>query len=208
MSTERLRSSLDEANDYAKNIMDNEIDRKTHKRDIHKSRLTNNRSDRDDQEEQANVMEITKPTKPTKPTESTENTTVTATTTAQPQMTTESTSMAPETTTVTETTAIANEFPTPQYEFKPIYAFYYGGQPNVDASQIYITTSEPMQPTETIQTTVMPAVTTSTPELIHNSIENRNDQKDFKPSIQYEHKNYRFDIDEHFVPIVGPQQLY
>lgn len=136
-------------------------------------------------------MEITKPPS----NEATDNVTVEATT---EHSTFEPTTIAPEITTVTEQTGTTFS----QIEFQPIYAFYYGGQPNEVANQIHITTANPVQSTETTE------ATTSKPKLIHNSIDNRSDRSEFKPSIQYEYKNYRFDVDEHFVPIVGPQQIF
>lgn len=137
-------------------------------------------------------MEITKPPS----NEATENVTVQAST---EQSTFEPTTIMPEITTVTEQTGTTFS----QIEFQPIYAFYYGGQPNEVANQIQITTADPVQSTEAMQPS-----TTSKPKLMHNSIDNRSDRSEFKPSIQYEHKSYRFDVDEHFVPIVGPQQIF
>lgn len=212
-STEKLRSNLDDVDDgidsaniiadNETNVVRDEIDRKTHKRDILKQYLRRNR---DDREVPAEVMEISKPMS----NQTTENV-IAAETTARPETTTEATTMAPQTTTVTETTGTtetSTAFLPPTFEFKPIYAFYYGGQPNEIANHIYITTSDPVQSTESTKTAATPSTTTASPKLVHNSIENRIDRNEFKPSIQYEHKNYRFDVDEHFVPIVGPQQIF
>lgn len=188
-----------------------EIDRKTHKRDIHEHRW---HYERDDREVTATVEEITKPLPTTEAVE---------TTTAQTEIITGSTTIVPETATVTTDTTIGTTIGTttttfgttetttespplflpPTFEFTPTHTFYYGGQPNENANQIYITTSDPEQSTET-----MPSIVRSSPILFHNSIENRSDQNEFRPSVQYEYRNYRFDVDEHFVPIVGPQQIF
>lgn len=184
-------------NESETNKAKDEIDRKTHKRDIHEHLLSANR---DDREVPADVMEITKPLSTD---ESTENVTVAEPTSESQPSPETTTTIQPETTIIDETSEkpeTTTELPLPDFEFKPIYTFYYGGQPNDIADQIYLTTSDAEQSTES-----MPLASTSSPKLLHNSNENRNE---FKPSIQYEYKNYRFNIDEHFVPIVGTQQIF
>lgn len=201
--TDKIRSNLAGDDDITKtnlidyndtNIMENKIDGKTRKRDIQEYRLAD---DRDDREIPAEVVEIIGPSKMT------ENVTQAITTTTNSEVITGSTTTQPELSTTTETTVTAR---TSDFPFKPIHTYYYGDQPYENANQIYFTTTDSTQTTETIQT-AMPSTTTSSPNLFHNTTENRSVRNAFKPSIQYEFKDSRFDIDEHFVPIVGPKQI-
>lgn len=102
--------------------------------------------------------------------------------------------------------------------FEPASGYYYGGQPNPNADFIYFTTTAtpPNEnggsvQTQTVQTVPDSSSANKTPDLIHHSDTpfDRNDVTGmFKPSIQYEYKNYRYDVDEHFVPIVGLKQIF
>lgn len=210
-SVAKLRSSVandvgtqNTIDDGALNTIDHEIDRKTHKRDVNKHNA------QDDPEVPAKVMEILKPMKPIKTT--TMITTIEATTTGPTLETPNESATAPATVTTTEvpmealTTTTTTITPI-DMEIEPIYTFYYGGRPNDIADQIFFTTSESEQTTEAIQTTGPPKAT-SKPELIHDSTPKPRVKNAFRPSVQYDgHRTYRFDIDEHFIPMLGPQKL-
>lgn len=175
-----------------KNVSVLNDDRKTHKRDIEHKNKT-------EDEVVATVVEIII-------TEPSETTTATSPTTTEPGIdstTTESTNtIATETTetttqTVPETTSSTTESTSAQISvidngFQPILDFYYGGTPNENANFIYLTTSKPdLSPTDS-----------------PNTSNDRSDSSIFKPSIQYEYRNYRYDTDSHFVPIVGTKQIF
>lgn len=105
----------------------------------------------------------------------------------------------------TEATPVTTQMPSEKpmiVSFKPI-AFYYGGQPNSIADTIYFTTIDPPN-----EQTTNDNDGTQAPNLFHGTAENQDDNGKFKPSIQYEFKNYRFDVDEHFIPIIGPKQIF
>lgn len=177
-------------------------DRKTHKRDIvHKNHT--------EDEVVATVMEVTDAVPTTDSTTATQSGMDTTTATEIPDSTTipteSTTSTVPETastssttTTTTDTTTSSTGQTSPPIDsgFHPILSFYYGGNPNENANSIFFTTIEPEQnsppPTE------MPNFQTN----------DRNDVGDFKPSIQYTYRNYRYDTDPHFVPIVGTKQIF
>lgn len=181
-------------------------DRKTHKRDIlHKNQT--------EEEVVATVVELTDVDAIQTTTDASTNEPSTDTTTDLPDPTTTTTISAtaattlppdtPETTTqpisITTPTTTA-EIPTSasviDTGFQPLLNFYYGGTPNENANYIYFTTNEPTQDL---------APSTENPIVAHK----RSDHSgDFKPSIQYQYRNYRYDTDSHFVPIVGTQQIF
>lgn len=109
------------------------------------------------------------------------------TTTANTPSTSTSTSSPPSTTT--------NDNSPSQSGFQPILNVYYGGTPNEYANLVYFTTSEPSEnlepPTEKPQTA-----------------SDRNEFGKFRPSIQYEYRNYRYNTDNHFVPIIDGKQNF
>lgn len=170
-------------------------DRKTHKRDIvHKNHT--------EDEVVATVMEITESVPTANSTTATESgmETTTATETEIPNSTegTVSTSTVSETEAPSPTptpTTNTTSGPTPS-PIDPILSFYYGGNPNENAGSIYFTTIEPNQNL---------APPTEKPNVQAND---RNDNGVFKPSIQYTYRNYRYDTDPHFVPIVGTKQIF
>lgn len=110
--------------------------------------------------------------------------------TALPIPVTSTSTPTPPTTTSTE---IAST--TQSGQFQPILNIYYGGAPNEYADYVYFTTSEPAQNLEP---------STENPQMASD----RNDINKFRPSIQYEYRNYRYDTDNHFVPIVGTKQIF
>lgn len=178
-------------------------DRKTHKRDIEHKNQT------DGEAVVATVVEITDlaaAATTTMPTSTTAPISLVQTTTEIPEMQT----AAPATTTTTPAainTPSTSTSPSPststtptensptQSGFQPILNVYYGGAPNEYANSVYFTTSEPTenleQPTEKPQ-----------------SASDSNDFGKFRPSIQYEYRNYRYDTDNHFVPIIGAKQIF
>lgn len=79
---------------------------------------------------------------------------------------------------------------------------YYGGQPNANANTIYITTTEASAATDASQSSI------SNPNSIENDVVDRTDFSEFRPSVQYEYRNYRYDVDNHFIPIVGHKQIF
>lgn len=79
--------------------------------------------------------------------------------------------------------------------FQPIIGYYYGGTPNQNANNIYLTTPSPLDEL-------------APPPDDANSVLDRYDYGEFKPSIQYEYQNYRYNPDSHFVPIVGTRQIF
>lgn len=146
-------------------------------------------------------MEITKPT----PIQTTQNVTVTQTGMPSPISTT---TMTPTTNTTTTTTSTTTATTSPSTTPTPTLTFYYGGQPNQMANQIFITTSDPEQSTEAIATTML-LDDSSSPELHRTWNEKRTDANEFKPSVQYENDpNYRYAIDTHFVPITSPSRAH
>ncbi|XP_031618372.1 uncharacterized protein LOC116337716 [Contarinia nasturtii] len=163
-------------------------DRKTHKRDIVHKTITDN-------EVVATVVEITD-------INIDKTTTATSAATSEPDIYTTTESNESQTTETIESTTSSipssstSENPTASIVdtgFQPILNFYYGGTPN--ANYIYITTAEPIQ--EPTPSTELP-----------NTINDRYDWGEFKPSIQYEYRNYRFKPDKHFVPVAGTKQVY
>lgn len=176
-------------------------DRKTHKRDIvHKNTKT-------DDEVVATVMEITDDIKTTTvcPTSEsvTDSTTATPTPTepselATTEKTTENieatTSSPPQTpSSVPSSTTEAPFASAVDPGFQPI-GFYYGGTPNDNANYIYFTTPAPLQEIES-------------PTENSNTINERYDLGAFRPSLQYEYRNYRFIPDNHFVPVIGTNKI-
>lgn len=183
-------------------------DRKTHKRDIEQKNQT------DVEAVVATVVEITEMAAATTPS---------AATTAAPtsaigslvQTTTEIPEMQTVAVPATTTTTAANTSSTPtspppptststtsttesaqgQSGFQPLLNVYYGGAPNDYANLVYFTTSEPAENLEP---------PTEKPQMASD----RNDHGKFRPSIQYEYRNYRYDTDSHFVPIVGAKQIF
>lgn len=184
----------------------------------------------DEKEEQADVQEITT-TKKNSNNEMELTTTVTSNT-VEVEVSTEST----EKTTVTQATTQIDEMtttdppPTPAVtepdsqgagsaiidnaiieiidtNLQQIYGFYFGGQPNPDADFTYFTTTESSQGESVTTELSSSEKPKETPELIHNSDVSAS-SRNFKPSIRYEYKNYRYDVDEHFVPIVGLKQVF
>lgn len=176
-------------------------DRKTHKRDIEQKNRT-------EDEVVATVVEViatgasettTETTIPTtnepivdsttEPTNT--NAPETMETTTQPISTEAAPTAAAAASSTTQTTSASISVVDPG--FQPILDFYYGGTPNENANFIYLTTSQP----ELVPTTQKP-----------NTANDRSDTNAFKPSIQYEYRNYRYDTDSHFVPIVGAKQVF
>lgn len=194
-------------------ITENDVERKTHKRDI-KIEHYRKRAQKveNDYEVPAKVMEITESniTIPSEAKNKTEaitvvNATNTATSTTEKMFEIETTTSPDQQliNTTSDNNVEALIEPEIDYEFQPIYTFYYGGEPNENADTIFITTTD--QPSTE---NVISSSSSSSPSLIHNSLDERNDLNDFKPSIQYEYKNYRYDVDEHFIPIVGEKQIF
>lgn len=173
-------------------------DRKTHKRDIvHKTKT--------DDEVVATVMEITDDIKTTTvcPTSepATDSTTAAATTEPSELATTEKTTenieattpASPPASTIPSSTTEAPFASAVDPGFQPI-GVYYGGTPNDNANYIYFTTPAPSQEIES-------------PTQSPNSISERYDWGAFRPSLQYEYRNYRFIPDNHFVPVIGTNQI-
>lgn len=164
-------------------------DRKTHKRDIeHKTKT--------DDEVVATVVEITDADiDDTTTVASTsepivDSTTQIIETTEKTTETLESTTPSPATSTTQQTNSqLVNP------GFQPILNYYYGGTPNENANYIYLTTSAPNE-----------EITASTEN--PNKFYDRNDFGEFKPSVQYEYRNYRYNTDSHFIPIVGTKQIF
>lgn len=88
-----------------------------------------------------------------------------------------------------------------------VFGFYIGGRPNPDADTTYFTTTESTKGVTTIADSSSTAKSDDKPPLIQNSNAEATNRI-FKPSIPYEYKNYRYDVDEHFVPIVGLKQVF
>lgn len=184
-------------------------DRKTHKRDIaHKNQT--------EDEVVATVVELiatepsqTDTTTDASTSESSVDPTTVSTSSNAPETTETSTQPLPPTTvappppaattttpaTTTEATSASISVVDPG--FQPILDFYYGGTPNENANFIYFTTSKPADD-------LQPPTEIPNP----SSANDRSDKNDFKPSIQYEYQNYRYDTDTHFVPIVGTKQIF
>lgn len=157
-------------------------DRKTHKRDIEHKKQS-------DDEIEAEVVEIT-------------DSTPHITSTNEPIDTTTEI-LDPTTTAMAESTTAAAPLQTTQQTpaaivdpgFQPILDFYYGGTPNENANFIYFTT--PLATPETTTQSTDP-----------NTLKKRSDFGQFQPSIRYEYRNYRFNTDNHFIPVVGTQQIF
>lgn len=187
-------------------------DRKTHKRDIEHKNQT------DIEAVVATVVEITEMAAPTTITTTTatastaytpaieslvqtateipetEQTSATASIAATTSLPLSVTSTSSTTAPPPSTTSTTENSPN-QSGFKPILNVYYGGAPNEYANYVYFTTSEPAQNFE---------APTEMPQLASD----RNDYGKFRPSIQYDYRNYRYDTDNHFVPIVGAKQIF
>lgn len=183
-------------------------DRKTHKRDIEHKNQT------DGEAVVATVVEITEMAAATTPTSTSSTTTASIsaidslvqTTTEIPEMQTVAaiSTTTPAASTPSAPTPTSSPPPPPistteiaqgQSGFQPIVNVYYGGTPNDNANFIYFTTSEPSENLEP---------PTEKPE----TASDRNDLGKFRPSIQYEYRNYRYNTDNHFVPIVGAKQIF
>lgn len=170
-------------------------DRKTHKRDIvHKTKT--------DDEVVATVMEIIDETTTAIATTSEpviDTTTTTAESTEPP--TTEKIPEKIESTTSTATVPSSTTEPTlatvVDSGFQALN-FYYGGTPNEHANYIYFTTPPPEPFVQEFE------LATESP----NTINERYDWGEFRPSIQYEYRNYRFIPNNHFVPVVGKKQIF
>lgn len=168
-------------------------DRKNRKRDIEQKNQT-------EDEVVATVVEITT-------TESAADTTANPTSELAVDSTTETIATNAPTTSETITQTISTTTPSTTEAtssaatsgvdsgFQPILNFYYGGTPNENANFIYFTTAEP-------DLDLAPPTDNS------NTPNDRNDLGEFKPSVQYEYRNYRYDTDSHFVPIVGNKQIF
>lgn len=164
--------------------------RKSHKRDIEQKNQTEN-------EIAATVVEITD-------VDIVDTTTVASITEPLVDSTTKTETPDLQTTTVETTETTTQPIPTVPIVPIPstttetnaaIVGFYYGGSPNENADYIYFTTS---QPTQNL------APPTENP----NVAKDRSDFRDFRPSIQYEYRNYRYNTDPHFIPIVGTKQIF
>lgn len=172
-----------------KNVSVLNDDRKTHKRDIEHKNKTQD-------EVVATVVEIII-TEPSETTTATTEPGIDSTTTTESTNTNAMETIETTTQTVPETTSSTTESTSAQISvidngFQPILDFYYGGTPNENANFIYLTTSKPdLSPTDSPDTS-----------------NDRSDSSIFKPSIQYEYRNYRYDTDSHFVPIVGTKQIF
>lgn len=185
----------DEFDDNSRVIEANEIllnpsvgvvgdDRKNRKRNVEKANEISG------DEVIATVVELTNLTNSTNMTSTTEILATTDATTASGTSTTEES-----TTSISTTTDVPLETTTDGH-FKPI-GYYYGNSAfgNIDA--IYFTTTNPVQEPSTLSTT-------NQPNLIHD----RSDSSSFSPSVQYEYQNYRYNVDDHFIPIVGQKQIF
>lgn len=174
-------------------------DRKTYKRDIeHKNQM-------DGEAITATVVEITEMTSTTTSAPAgestiratTENPEMQTTTVATTAATTTATSI-PITIRPTSTTTLppTTEVSTAENsELQPISSAYYGGAPNVYANLVYFTTSEPVQNLES-------------PTENPHTASDRSDFSKFRPSIRYDYQNYRYDTDNHFLPIVGAEHFF
>ncbi|XP_055325293.1 uncharacterized protein LOC129579327 [Sitodiplosis mosellana] len=163
-------------------------DRKTHKRDIvHKTKT--------DDEVVATVMEITEDTTTATTISPTSEPVIDTTTEPSEPPTTEKTAENIEATTPSIPSSTTEMLVTSVVDpgFQPI-GFYYGGTPNDNANYIYFTTPQPFQEIE---------LPTESP----NAINERYDWGKFRPSVQYEYRNYRFIPDNHFVPVIGTKQI-
>lgn len=186
----------EEDSQYSGVALDNRKDnRKTHKRNINAKNRTND-------EVEATVMELIDGKEPATTSEavtSTESmpdqTTENIESTIVPDNNGAETSMETTTVQIIPSTSenILPTLPTDveiTHGFEPIVHYYYGGTPNNNIDHIYLTTSQPEISTSASQPS------------------DRVDSIDFKPSIQYEYRNYRYDVDNHFIPIVGEKQIF
>lgn len=187
-------NNIDENSQYLGETSDGKKDnRKTHKRNI-------NAKNRTDDEVEASVMELIEGNEQTtlseastesmldQTTENVELSTVPDNNGAETSMETTTVQIIPST-----SENILPTIPTDvdiNHAFQPIVNYYYGGMPNNNIDQIYLTTSQPE-----VSNTVDPSP-------------DRVDSIDFKPSIQYEYRNYRYNVDDHFIPIVGKKQVF
>lgn len=186
-------------------------DRKTRKRNIDPKLKTT------DDEFDAFVMEITDPSDvitTTEPIQATDASTEMDTSTMAAATTITSTSVTDTTETPIETTTAEQVHTTPaqlanviatvptligaDMAFKPMFDhFYYGGTPNENANFIHLTTSNPLEIVEASTTH------TNTSPLHRPTSSSR-----FRPSVQYKYQNYRYPVDDHFIPIVGLKQIF
>lgn len=189
-------NNIDENSQYFEVKSDGKKDnRKTHKRNI-------NAKNRTDDEVEATVMELIEGNEQTtiseegastesmldQTTENVESSTVPDNNGSESSMETTTVQIIPST-----SENILPTIPTDMdidHAFQPVVNYYYGGMPNSNIDQIYLTTSQPE-----ISNTVDPS-------------SDRDDSIDFKPSIQYEYRNYRYNVDDHFIPIVGKKQVF
>lgn len=154
-------------------------DRKSHKRDIaHKTKT--------DDEVVATVMEIAGETTTIAPTtESIAGTTTEPSESSTIEMASEkvesTTASVPSSTAETSAAAMVDT------DFQPLN-WYYGGTPNENANYIFFTTSSPL-------------LDNQSPTQIPDSISERYDWGEFKPSLQYEYSNNRFIPANHFYPV-------
>lgn len=79
----------------------------------------------------------------------------------------------------------------PNVWIEPTMNYYTGGSPNANANYIYITTMYPEPLSSDVDSSI-----------------SRKNTNEFKPSIRYEYKNYQYDVDNHFIPIVGIKQIF
>lgn len=144
----------------------------------HKRNTMNQRSD----EIIASVVEVTENNgeMSTEATQSTDATTTDSTDLSSY----ESTTTGPDVPVVSSTTQ-------PIVGIEPSMIYYTGGSPNANANYIYITTMYPEQLSNDAD----------------NSI-SRKESNEFKPSIQYDYQNYPYDVDTHFIPIVGIKKIF
>lgn len=187
-------------------------DRKTRKRNIDPKLKTV------DDEFDAFVMEITDPSDEVTPTEPMQTTDATTETVASTMETATATTISPvigtdSTESPIESSTAAHAHTTPaqlanvmatmptligaDVGFKPMLDFYYGGTPNEHANSIYLTTSKPLEIADT-----------STPHTNTAPLHRPTSSNRFRPSVQYEYQNYRYRVDDHFIPIVGLKQIF
>lgn len=181
-------------------------DRKTRKRDIDKPK---------GDEIEATVVEITNPSNETATTESTvvnpsinasnEHEAIVSTTTEQDITTSIAPSTDSSTVSTIETTTISNEpipikTSTSASNFQPAYGYFYGNSANENADYIYFTTTDSIEQIPTSSDSSIPSKS--------KLIRDRHDSGSFNPSVQYEYQNYRYKVDDHFIPIVGQKQIF
>lgn len=181
----------------------NDADRKTRKRGIDRKNYVEMFRDDSEQTEEADVKEIT--TKPniientskengielmTTTVESSVEESGLTTASIEDSQTEGSASTNTAISTVLDPTKNTNNFSSQIMIDQSASGEYYGGTPLDNADFIYITTTDGPTP------------------LAISATGSYNIQNAFRASVPYEFANYRYDPDQHFVPIVGNKQIF